>query len=498
MGIKPFHYYFQDQCFVFGTQQKSILALAGVDKQANWRNILNKISNFPLPPNSTHYQHIHKLAPGHHLSISTAGIQIKQYWELDIHKSTSYQKEEDYVAHFNELFYQAIEDRMLYSRGVGAHLSGGLDSSGITSIGHQIAQKKGHPFHAFSYSVPQDYTSKNMDRVEENLLAFDLIDYCKIENFHNVYTPIQANFKSKVEEEAEACDGISQSNNVNTEYEIQAAMQAQNIDVALSGFPGDELVTSFCRPYYLEYLERGHLWAYFTKNAKSRHQLKDKIRNLVGTKTMQWTPTPTLWLRQQIINYRDRKKHYAGEGWVINQDYFNNHPDLKGFLKKELRPGRLYPESLKAFHQDSVCRPHTSRRIESETMAGLRFKVEYRYPMADIRLLQYVASIPMEQKITPTTTRYIYRRGMEGHLPDSIRLRDMKYKGSLKTTQIIQPIDHKEDSKLALWETIKSAKAAPFMNEDLVEKYFQSKRSPYTLYRWMILGQLGVKGRFSF
>ena len=186
MGIKPFHYYFQDQRFVFGTQKKSILALKGVDKQVNWRNILNKISDYPLPPNSTPYQYIQKLAPAHYLMISRAGMETKQYWDFDIHKSTIYQKEADYIDHFNELFHQAIQDRMLHSRGVGAHLSGGLDSSGITSIAHQIATKQGHPFYAFGYSVPKDYKSEKMDRVEENLLAFDLIDYCKIENFHNV------------------------------------------------------------------------------------------------------------------------------------------------------------------------------------------------------------------------------------------------------------------------------------------------------------------------
>ena len=182
----------------------------------------------------------------------------------------------------------------------------------------------------------------------------------------------------------------------------------------------------------------------------------------------------------------------------INQCEVLSRADLKGFLKKEVPPSGLYPESLKAYQRNHVCQTHTSRRIESETMAGLRFKTEYRYPMADIRLLQYVLSIPMEQKITSTTNRSIYRRAMKGYLPDSIRLRDMKYKGSLKTTHLMEPMDHQETSKLALWENIKNANAAPFMNQDLVEKFIQSKRSPYGLYQWMILGQLGVQGRFNF
>ena len=95
--------------------------------------------------------------------------------------------------------------------------------------------------------------------------------------------------------------------------------------MVLSGFPGDELVTSFCRAYYLEHLEKGNLWAYFTKTAKSRHGQKDKIRALIGTKSMQWAPNITLGIRKKAIRFRDRKRHYAGEGWVINKNYFNKY-----------------------------------------------------------------------------------------------------------------------------------------------------------------------------
>ena len=498
MGVKPFNYYFQDGLFVFGTQKKSILALEGVNKEPDWRNILNKISSLLVPQNSTPYKHIQILAPAHLLIIEANGLKIEQYWELDIYKNIVYKKEEDYLAHFNELFHQAIYDRMIFSNGVGTHLSGGLDSSGITSVAHQIAQKKGHPLHAFSYGVPRNYQSENIDSVEENLLAFDLVDYCKIKNFHNVFTPILSDFKSIVEAEALTCDGFAQSNNVDTEYELQAAIQAQNVDVVLSGFGGDELVTSFCRDYYLEFLERGNLWAFFTKKAKSRHTLKTKFRALIGTKTMQYLPEFTLWTRQQAINYRERKTHYAGEGWVINKNYFNSNSKIKHFLNKEFSPSDPYHESLRASQKNHVCSPHTSRRIASETLAGLQFKVEYRYPMIDIRLLQFVLSIPMEQKINPTTNRYLFRRAMKTFLPDSIRLRDMKYKGSLKTTHLVNDNKFDVNSKFALWENIKAANAAPFMNQDLVDKYIRSNRNPFNLYKWMVLGQLGVQGRFRF
>jgi len=500
MGVKPFNYYFQNQLFAFGTQKKSILALADIDKTANWRYIFNHLSSIGVPPNTTEYQHLQKLPPAHYLIVNQAGMQLQQYWELDIQQTTTYQKDEDYIAHFRELFQQAIADRLVGNQAVGAHLSGGLDSSGITSFADAICKKKNQPFHAFAYSVPIDFVTDKPERVEENLLAFDVVDYCRLANFHNVTNPIERTFREVIEQETIACDGYSQSNNVNTEYEIQAAAQAQGVGVLLSGFPGDELVTSFCRPFYLEYLERGQLGAYFFSKDKSRHQYKEKAQALVAAKAVNWFPNLSKQMAQWYVERRAKGRKYVGAYPILNKDYFSEDPGRAMVLKKEIYPMNhaQFPTSLKAYQRNHVCRPHTTRRMESETLGGLRFKVEYRYPMTDIRLLQYVLSVPVEQKISSDMSRRIYRRSMEGYLPDSIRLRDVKNRGSLKPMNMLHPPKAQEDSKVGLWETIKDHQAAPYVNMEFMDKYISSKRSPYGMYNWFLLGQLGVEGKLVF
>lgn len=498
MGVKPFFYYFKHQLFAFGSQKKSILSLDDIDKTANWRNIFNKISDIGVPPNSTEQLHIQILPPAHYAMINANGIKINRYWELDIHQTTTYQKEADYIEQFRVLFKQAIQDRLICHQSVGTHLSGGLDSSGITAVADELTKQKGQALHVFGYSVPRDYQADNMDRVEENLLAFDVVDHCQLKHFHNVYTPIKRSFHEIILDETQTCDGIAQSNNVYTEYELQADAQAKGVEVLLSGFPGDELVTSFSRSYYLEYLEQGRLGAYFFKKAKSRHGVKIKIKELFAAKMTDWLPSHADQLRAWFIERREKEKHYVANGWAINKSYFQDHPEQAAVLEKQLYRKFPAPISLKAAQRNHVCRPHTSRRMVSENMAGLRFKVEHRFPMADIRLLQYVLSVPVDLKIAPDMTRRLYRLGMKGYLPDSIRLRDMKYKGSLKTTHLIEPRDRKEPSKKDLWEHIQTHQAAPFLNEELVGKYFQSKRSPYGLKNWMIIAQLGVENKLTF
>ena len=500
MGIKPLNFYYEAPLFAFGTQKKSILALPTVKKTPNWVNIFQNITWQEQPAHSTEFQHIQVVPPAHYLIVNRNGIQIQRYWKLDIHKQTIYQKEADYVSQFQELFKQAVTDRLPSNKATGTHLSGGLDSSGITAVAHKICQQKGQSLPVFGYSVPKDFQGKpeEMNQLEENLLAFDVVDTCGLDQFYNVSTLIPRTFRQVVEEEALACDGIAKTNNVNTEYELQATAQAQGVNVLLSGFLGDELVTSFARRYFLEYLERGQYWNYFFKHKKSRYALKDKVRDFFGILAFKSCfRQQGEQIRKAIIKFRDRKKNHLANGNLLNRAYFLSDPSRKQALQSPIYPAK-YDLSLKESQRNHVCRPHTSRRIEGETLAGLRFKVAYRYPMADIRLLQYVISLPMEQKITETSTRHLFRRGMKSYLPDSIRLRDMKYKGSLKPAEFVTPRNHTEKSKIGLWESIQQAKTAPFLNQIPFEQYIKSDYSPYPMTYWMLLGHLGVEGKMKF
>jgi len=498
MGVRPLHYYYKDGFLAFGTQKKSITAWPQIDKTPNWRYIFNSKSSLGIPPESTSYLNINYIPAGHFLSFKNGQIEIKKYWELDIDKRITYKNEQDYIDAFREHFKMAISCRMDTLHGLGTHLSGGLDSSGISSVAHHLAHERGFKPKLFSYNMPKGFEDDNK-HLDENKKAFDLIDFLDAEEqFHNVSEPLQRDFKVMVEHEVESCDALSRSNNVNTEYEIQAAAHAAGVSVMLSGFPGDELVTSFCRPFYLEYLERGQWINYFTKQMKSRHNWKHRVRAFGAGLAVKTIPALSQYMGKKYATWRYDKGKYIANSKFLNRAYFDTN-ELREFLKAEHLPmsHERFPTSLRFYQKNHVCRPHTYRRMDSEQMAGLRFKVDYRYPMADIRLLQFMLSIPMEVKISPDLSRRLYRLGMEGYLPDSIRLRDIKIAGSLKPMARFhkrQP----ENSKLDLWNNYKEAECVPFLNQKLIDKWVNSKRSPFVLYDWMILGQLGMEKKLIF
>lgn len=499
MGIKPFNYYFEQQLFAFGTQKKSILAIPTVDRTADWRNLLNAAFSFHIPLFSTPYQHIKNLPPAHYLLVNKQGIKIQRYWELDIHQKTIYQKDEDYVAHFQELFQQAITDRLCSDKKAGTHLSGGLDSSGITAYAQQISQQKGQAFSVFGYSVPKDFDITDQKEVEENLLAHDVVDFCEIQDFHNVYQPIDRDFPTRIKEVTQALDSITRLTTVDTEYELQAKAQEVGVNVLLSGFPGDELVTSFCKPYYLEYLERGQLFNYFFKEMKNSRSFSRRVQDLMGGVGMKIMPELLPKILRPTLVKRFKNKIYANEVNYINHAYFEQNSALKGVLKKSIAPiPASFHTSLKRYQRAHVNRANMAIRTEAEALAGLRFKVEYRYPLADIRLLQYVLSLPLEQKLTTDTTRYLFRRGMKGMIPESVRLRDVKTNGVLKTTHFYDRWHKRINGKLIFWNQLKAAEATPFLNNEFVDNFMNNhEQNPFGLFSLLAIGELVKEGKLK-
>jgi len=499
IGIKPFCYYFKDGLFAFGTQKKSILTIAEVDKSPDWTYILHSISNFGTKSDSTEYKHIKQLLPSHTLTVKRDKIEFHKYWQLDIHKKIKYNNSIEYVENFLFHFKNAIHCRIKDQESFGTHLSGGLDSAGITSVAHSLSKQHRLNHQILSYNI-MDELKGDINRFEENLKAFDLIKYLQCEDkFINVNRPIYRTLLSKVKHEVICCDGNSQSNNVNTEFEIQSESNSRQLKILLSGFTGDELVTSFCRPYYLEFFERKEWRKFFFSKKHSRHTFADRIKAFIPAVCIQLIPASKSIFAKQYYRNRYKKYTYRGNSKFLDTDYFMEIPELRQVLSPTITPmsHENFPISLKAYQANHINRSNTSRRIESEQLAGKHWHIEYRYPLADIRLLQYVLSLPMEEKISASMNRKIFRVSMKKYLPDSIRLRDMKHKGSLKPIASFKPKAHKPEL-IEYLKDVQATGSAPFLNFENVNKWIKSKNNTYSLYQWLILAHLGHEKKMKF
>lgn len=497
MGTMGMHYAIVDKTFIFGTQKKSLLVHKAQMKDPNWVYLIRKMHRQAQLDIDTEYKHIKRVKPAHFQIITRDGKVIEQeYWRLDIDQRTEFKNPKDYPAYFTELFKQAVSDRIHDVDQFGSHLSGGLDSSGITGVAASLAADSNKKIHTFSLTVPKHLENDpNLPIANENPLVRDQIRFSNIQNYYMIEEPILSDLRSVLQLECELMDGFSETNNLQTENEVHHNMKMNNLHIGLSGFPGDELVTSHVKTYYLEYLERKEYFKYF----RSKHKGKFDFAKQFGPFAVSIFGSDSAasnFMYNTFLQYL--KEEEKVKDHFFDSDYIANNNDLKEALNTPLISRYRYglPTSLRMYQRNKVNRTHTNRRMESETLAGLRSKIRYRYPMTDIRLLQYVLSIPMEQKIDLNgLSRWIFRRGMEGYVAPSIVSRANK-KGTIRPMAYLYNTRIPEKLSKFYWN-LHQNDATFFMNKSKIVGFFKKKTIPNYLNNYIQLAYLQYIGKIN-
>jgi len=132
-GIKPLFYCRTADRFVFGSEIKALLA-AGVETDVDPWAINQFLAHWYVPTPCSIYRQIAKLEPGCWLEVDADGVQSGRYWNLTFAPDISPQPAQIYDEQLQSALAAAVARQMRSDVEVGAFLSGGLDSSLVTSF----------------------------------------------------------------------------------------------------------------------------------------------------------------------------------------------------------------------------------------------------------------------------------------------------------------------------------------------------------------------------
>lgn len=151
LGKKPLYYGRQDGGFYFGSEIKALLAGMARRPELDRQAVHHYLTLRFVPMERTVWQGIHKLPPGHSLSLNldSGEVEINRYWQLRF-RSEALDPGRDYVGEFERLFLGAVEKRLMASDvPVGVLLSGGLDSSAVSAAAVELGHRDFHTFSVF-------------------------------------------------------------------------------------------------------------------------------------------------------------------------------------------------------------------------------------------------------------------------------------------------------------------------------------------------------------
>jgi len=138
LGVRPLFYARDGARLVFASEIKALVA-AGVRAEID-PVTLDQVFTYwsPLSPR-TSFKGILEIPPAHYLEARDGRCQVRRYWDLEFSEpepgsAAAARSEEEYEEELASLLVDAARIRLRADVPVGAYLSGGLDSSIISSI----------------------------------------------------------------------------------------------------------------------------------------------------------------------------------------------------------------------------------------------------------------------------------------------------------------------------------------------------------------------------
>ncbi len=133
LGKKPLYYAEVNGALVFASEIKSILTHPDFDRRVDLEAINHYLTLQYVPDPMTAFAGIRSLPPGHRMSVGTGEFRPERYWTLSYEPKHA-ASEEDLAEELRERLTEAVRLRLVSDVPLGAHLSGGIDSSIITAL----------------------------------------------------------------------------------------------------------------------------------------------------------------------------------------------------------------------------------------------------------------------------------------------------------------------------------------------------------------------------
>jgi len=414
-GIVPLFYSIMNNRLFFGSEIKSILCGKGEAPTLNKLALAELMTMWSPAADRTMFQGVNSLEPGNMLIIDRGKLSKKSYWQWTFPDDEQYLQadEKDLVSELQHLLIDATKIRLRSDVPVGAYLSGGLDSSALTSIIHHHTNSQLRTFSIGFDNKGLDETSFQKQMIDHIGADHSQI-ICKAGDIAENFEKTIWHAESPILRTAPVPMGI-----------LSEMVRSKGYNVVLTGEGADEVLGGY------DIFKESKIRQFWAKNPKS------KMRP---------------YLLKRLYPYLDMGQ---GKTHAFIKNFFGNaieHPEIayfshlprwdttsrcKDFFSKEMKEATSddvilnFENTLpKAFSKWSAF--NRSQYIEVKTlMSGyllssqgdrmlMMNSVEGRFPFLDHRVIEFANKLDPRLKMKVLNEKYILKQAMKKYVPDSI------------------------------------------------------------------------------
>lgn len=473
MGVRPFYYHQREKTFVAASAIAALKADPELPRRLDEGKIANYLASITTDHISTSYRDIARLPPAHCLSFDEAGLKTWRYWALDPGRVVVFEDPKDYVQAFAELFQRAVERRIDGNARTGSYLSGGLDSSAVTTVASSSGQAG--PWPTFSAVFPSVPRSDEREFVDAVLAKGDFDPYYVWGD--------EIDLLENLESELARDDDISPGFNSFINHALLKEAAAQGIEVILDGYDGDTTLSHGRRlvAQHLAALE----WIPLMRELRA---LKSK-RGRKPLKTL-WnygvaSLAPASW--RMLWRRADGRNPLTGHrDWIIAPAFA-----ARVGLSHRLAAAadiRLRPTVNERLHHYLRLTNMNVQQLEHSGHTAALCGVEQRYPFCDRQLVEFCLALPGNMKMQAGENRWICREALKGKLPE--RVRGRLDKGNL-SYNFDAALRRTPAGAVASMIARASSRLAPYLDVDRVQHmcwdYFRNGESRHSGVVWKVL-----------
>jgi asparagine synthase (glutamine-hydrolysing) len=414
VGIRPLFYTVVDGTLLFASEVKSLFMDSRVTRALD-PYALDQIFTFwmTIPPR-TAFKDISELPAGHYLKIEQGKITTARYWDLDFQRGGSAGTEGEYAEELRELLIDSTRLQLRADVPVGAYLSGGIDSSAITTL---IKKYTDTPLRTFSVTF-SDATydeSGHQRQMIEYLGADHSTVHCTDADIGRVFPDVIWHTEKPVIRTASA-----------PLYLLSKLVRESGYKVVLTGEGSDEILAGY--DIFKEVKVRRFLERY--PQSKFRPLILKRLYPYLANSPVKSLPYAESFFKADTAAYPAEYYSHIPRWNTTSmvKMFFSSHlkntlqtyggiDDLSQFLSDDLRG------------VDDISR---AQHIEIKTLlagyllssqgdrVAMAHSIEGRFPFLDHRFIEFCCKLPSTVRMRALTEKYILKKSMKDILPASI------------------------------------------------------------------------------